>query len=65
MKKLVVIAFNALRGKFGSRVLKPIYRLVWCSMVWSFLTFYTLKFLSSLFMWWCGIVDKLNALIWS
>lgn len=65
MKKLVVIAFNALRGKFGGRVLKPIYRLVWCLMVWSFLTFYALKFLSDLIMWWSGIVDKLNALIWS
>ena len=65
MKKLAVIAFNALRGKFGGRVLKPRYRLVWCFMVWSFLTFYALKFLSYFIMWWFGIVDKLNALIWS
>lgn len=63
-RKLFDEAVSILGGRFGKRTLKMPYRRVWQLLSWGSLISLTIYVLHIVHVWWMGIVELLNYIIW-
>jgi len=58
-------SYQFLNGRFGKKILRQPYKLIWQIAVWSlFVYFFITKIMFPSIEWWQGIVDYMNYVIW-
>jgi hypothetical protein len=55
---------NILSGRFGKKVLKPVYRKIWRIMIYGFLVIVLFYLFVQFLNFWDKVVDFLNHVIW-